>query len=142
MFLCGGGIRMLQLASLADRRRAGRSLLLSIVFAGLLALPRVGSLAGDSKQPAKTAPNSGEASGAPVAVLSGRVTDETGNPLPDARVIVAIPATNMRPVDPGTTHNLREATTGPGGNFWLQLPGPPRQRNESFSLALFCIGKV
>ncbi len=55
-----------------------------------------------------------------VAVLSGRVTNEAGEPVRDARVIVALPARNMRFVD--SKHKTLEAQTDEKGEYRLQVP--------------------
>jgi hypothetical protein len=55
-----------------------------------------------------------------VAMLSGRVTNEAGEPLREARVIVAIPARDMRFVD--AKHNTLEAHTDEKGEYRLEIP--------------------
>ncbi len=55
-----------------------------------------------------------------VAVLSGRVTNEAGEPVPEARVIVAIPARDMRFVD--SKHKTLEAQTDEKGEYRLEVP--------------------
>jgi protocatechuate 3,4-dioxygenase beta subunit len=59
---------------------------------------------------------------AAVAVLSGRVTNDAGEPLADVRVRVAIPATDMRFVESSTDHKTLEAKTGVNGEYRLELP--------------------
>jgi hypothetical protein len=66
------------------------------------------------------------------ATLRGRVTNEAGAPLPNVRVRVAIPATDMRFVaagavrkfvEPGTDYKLLEARSDAGGEYRLEIPG-------------------
>ena len=59
----------------------------------------------------------------PAAVLQGRVTDKQGAPLPGVRVRIAVPATDMRFVNPTTDHVLFEARSGAEGDYRLEVPG-------------------
>ena len=66
--------------------------------------------------------NNANADAAAVAILSGRVTNDAGEPLAGVRVRVAIPATDMRFVDSSTDHKTLEAKTGVNGEYRLELP--------------------
>lgn len=73
------------------------------------------------------------APGAKPAILRGRVVDESGAPLADVRVRVAIPATDMRFADITISsvnrgdfprpRDLREARTDARGEYRLEIPG-------------------
>ena len=53
--------------------------------------------------------------------LSGRVTNEAGEPLDDALVRVAIPATDMRYVDSNSDHKRLETLSNANGEYRLEL---------------------
>jgi protocatechuate 3,4-dioxygenase beta subunit len=91
------------------------------LVAGLLALPLAVAFAG--AQTSTAAPGGGQTPSAPGAILRGRVTDEAGAPLADVRVRVAIPAADMRFVDPSTPHRQVEAQSDDAGNYRLGLLG-------------------
>ncbi|WP_148598392.1 carboxypeptidase-like regulatory domain-containing protein [Aquisphaera giovannonii] len=66
------------------------------------------------------------------AILRGLVTDEAHAPLAEARILVAIPAADMRFIDAGTTRKLLkdavdcrvlEARSDAGGNYAVEVPG-------------------
>ncbi len=71
--------------------------------------------------------------GAKPAILRGRVVDESGAPLADVRVRVAIPATDMRFLGTDVTsvvregfpkpREIREVRTDAGGVYRMEIPG-------------------
>jgi Carboxypeptidase regulatory-like domain len=93
------------------------------IAAGLVAVSVIAGFTAEPKQQKQPAARSKSPTDAPPAVLYGRVTNESGDPLADARVSVAVPAANMRFLDPRARQRLREATTDANGNFWIELPG-------------------
>lgn len=71
---------------------------------------------------AESQPSNDLAAKAPATAIHGRVTDETGAPLADALVRVAIPATDMRFIDSGSRHKLLETRTDASGGYRIELP--------------------
>src|ERR1700733_4653673 len=65
------------------------------------------------------------------ATLRGHVTNEAGEPLADARVLAAVPATDMRFVDPSTNHKVAVARTDANGDYWLSISGIARPTRVS-----------
>ncbi|HVJ87465.1 MAG TPA: carboxypeptidase regulatory-like domain-containing protein [Caulifigura sp.] len=57
------------------------------------------------------------------AVIKGKVTDRTGQPIAEAVVRVAIPAADMRFIDSSSRHQQPETRTGPDGSYSLEVPG-------------------
>jgi hypothetical protein len=108
---------------LTQRRTNRLSALSATLVAGLVALPLVVAFAADPEQASKTAPAGQQPAGSQPAILRGRVTDEAGAPLADVRVRVAIPATDMRFVNPSTHHKQLEARSDANGDYRLELPG-------------------
>ncbi len=108
------------------RRRPNRPRALSATLvAGFAGLPLAVTFAAavEPGQAAQAVPKDQPAPAAPFAVLRGRVTTKTGDPLPGVRVLVAIPAADMRFVDPGTDHMRLEAKSDADGEYRLELPG-------------------
>lgn len=103
--------------------------------AGLVALPVIVGFAADAKAPGKAIPKRRESADSSAAIVYGRVTNESDDPLADARVSVAVPATNMRFLDARARQRLREATTDANGNFWLELPGVAKTTTISVDAA-------
>jgi beta-lactamase regulating signal transducer with metallopeptidase domain len=99
------------------------SALSAALVAALVTFPLVLAFAVDPEQTSKTAPKVQQPAGAQAAILRGRVTDEAGAPLADVRVRVAIPATNMRFIDPSTHHKQLEVKSDAKGDYRLELPG-------------------
>ena len=93
------------------------------LVAGLVAFPLVVGFAGEQDPPRRTAPGAQQPVGAPAAILRGRVTDEAGDPLPDVRVRVAIPAADMRFVDASTDHMQMEVRSDARGDYRMEVPG-------------------
>lgn len=91
-------------------------------LAGFFLLPLFIALAADP-QPAGNAAGDQKGAGGRVAVLRGRVTDQNGKPLAGARVRVAIPAADMRFVDPSTPEKQLEAKTDASGEYRLEIKG-------------------
>ena len=58
-----------------------------------------------------------------VAILRGRVGGEIGEPLAGVRVRAAIPASDMRFVNPGSNQILFEAITDDSGEYRLEIAG-------------------
>ncbi|MGP0068643.1 MAG: carboxypeptidase regulatory-like domain-containing protein [Isosphaeraceae bacterium] len=106
------------------RSRTNRpSALFATLVGGLFAFPLVVAIAVDPEQASKTAPKDQQAAAAQPAILRGRVTDEAGAPLADARVRIAIPAADMRFVDVSTNHKKLEARSDANGDYRLEIPG-------------------
>jgi beta-lactamase regulating signal transducer with metallopeptidase domain len=93
------------------------------LVAGLVILPLVVAFGVEPEQTSENARNSRQSTGAPAALLRGRVTNEAGAPLGNVRVRVAIPATDMRFVDSSTPHEQLEAKSNTKGDYRLELPG-------------------
>ena len=91
------------------------------LIAGLINLPLVAALAADFGQASQAAPGGRPSAKDRAAILRGRVTDETGAPLADVRIRVAIPAADMRYVDLNAGHKVREARSDPKGEYRLEL---------------------
>jgi beta-lactamase regulating signal transducer with metallopeptidase domain len=108
---------------LTQSRTNRLSVLSATLVAGLVTLPLVVAFAVDPEQTSKTAPKVQQPAGAQAAILRGRVTDEAGAPLADVRVRVAIPATNMRFIDPSTHHKQLEVKSDAKGDYRLELSG-------------------
>lgn len=105
--------------------------LIAAMVIGIATVPPA-AFAADPEQAKTTAPGSPAPSDAPPAILHGRVTDEAGAPLPDVRVRVAIPATDMRFIDDVTDrrfmgdvqeHGQIEVKTDARGDYRMQIPG-------------------
>ncbi len=92
-------------------------------IAALVTLALVVAGAADPQREGKSPSKGQQSDGARLAILRGRVTDEAGAPLADVRVRVAIPAADMRFVDPSTHHDQREARTDARGDYRLEFPG-------------------
>ena len=56
------------------------------------------------------------------AVLSGKVTNAAGEPIPAAVVRIAVPATDMRFVDPTSGHRQMEVRTDADGTYRFEIP--------------------
>jgi protocatechuate 3,4-dioxygenase beta subunit len=106
----------------SQRPRTFRAAALGALMLGLLGSPFLISSADDQAQSNKRSSEKQPAK-LPAAVLRGRVTDEKGKPLADVRVRVAIPATDMRFVDPSTPHKQLGAKTDAKGEYRLEMPG-------------------
>lgn len=86
-----------------------------LMIAALVALPLAIAFA-------ETPPPAGETARQSSASLTGLVTNEAGEPLADAQVRVAIPATDMRFVDSSSDHKLRETKTDAAGEYKFEFP--------------------
>ena len=100
------------------------ALLLTLVagFAGQVPA-KAGAVEPNPRQAARAAPAVQQPAAAPFAVLRGRVTSKAGAPLSGVRVRVAIPAADMRFVDPSTKQMQLEARSGEDGEYRLEFPG-------------------
>ena len=58
-----------------------------------------------------------------VTILSGRVTSHSGEPLEGVRIVVAIPATDMRFLDTKQHHKRLKAKTNASGEYRVEIPG-------------------
>jgi hypothetical protein len=83
----------------------------------------LGVFAADPAPPSKAGVKNPRAAGTAPASVRGRVTNEKGQPLADVRLRVAIPATDMRFVDPSTPHKQLVAKTDANGEYRLDIPG-------------------
>ncbi len=120
---------------LTQRRPNRLNLLSAMLVAGLAALPLALAFAIDPQQAREPAPKGEPSAGAHTAILRGRVTNEAGAPLAGVRVLVAIPAMDMRFVDAGAErgfvrgyrdhkpHKLLEARSDAAGDYRLEIPG-------------------
>ena len=116
---------------LTQSRTNRLSALSAAIVAGLVTLPLVVAFAADPGQASKTAPEGQQSAGAQAAILRGRVTDEAGAPLADVRVRVAIPAADMRSVDPTTPpQTTRKPDPTPGASTGWRFPGSPSPRRS------------
>jgi beta-lactamase regulating signal transducer with metallopeptidase domain len=106
------------------QRRTGRLTALSAaIVVGLAGLPLAVAFAVEQDPAVKAAPVNQPLADAPGAVLRGRVTTKAGTPLRGARVLVAIPAIDMRQIEPGAAIKLLETRADANGEYLLQLPG-------------------
>ncbi len=69
-----------------------------------------------------------------VAVVKGRVTDKAGQPLAASVVTVAIPAGDMRQLQPDQ-HRLLQAKTDANGEYELEIPGIVEPTKVSIDVA-------
>ena len=106
---------------LTQRQTIRLSVQSAIFVAAIAAFPLVVVFAAGAPEAPNNA-NTEVRDAAAVATLSGRVTNDAGEPLPGVRVRVAIPATDMRFVDSSTGHKTLEARTGVNGEYRLELP--------------------
>lgn len=68
-------------------------------------------------------PDSAPADNEKAAILKGKVTDDSGNPLANARVSVAVPAMDMRHVDVADDeHRILHVKTDADGEYVLEVP--------------------
>ncbi len=104
--------RIVMLAQFRTNRLNVRS---ASLVAALVALPLAVAIA-------EAPPKSGDSAQQTAPVIQGRVTNDAGEPLADARVRVAIPATDMRFVDSSSDHQLLETKTDASGAYRLELP--------------------
>jgi beta-lactamase regulating signal transducer with metallopeptidase domain len=106
--------------------RHDRTNRLSVVSAALLtaivSVPLVVGFSADPGGQKQSSEKDQKTAGGRVAVVQGRVTDEAGAFLPDTRVRVAVPATDMRFVD-WRTPGVVETKTDPTGEYRLEIPG-------------------
>jgi beta-lactamase regulating signal transducer with metallopeptidase domain len=103
--------------------RANRlSALSATLVAGVVTLPLVVAFAVEPEQTSRNDPKAVQSAGNQPTILRGRVTDEGGDPLTDVLVRIAIPAADMRFVDPSTPHKQREARSNASGDYRLELP--------------------
>ncbi len=91
--------------------------------AALVMVPLAVAFAVGPEPAGQAPPGAQKPADAPTAVLKGRVTSKAGAPLPGVRVIVAIPAADMRFVDPATDHPRVEGKTDANGDYQIKLPG-------------------
>ena len=103
----------------------GRANRFSVLTAMLFAVSAPGAFADEPK----AAPEVRQP-GQP-AVLKGRVTNEAGVGLPGARVRVAIPAVDMRNIDPRTPQLIMEARADENGDYRVELPGIAKRTSVS-----------
>lgn len=103
----------------AAGRRAVRALFVAGVGVSFMAL----GFAADPTAPTKPVPKPEPVPNGPPAIIRGQVTNESDEPLADVRVRVAIPASDMRFVDPTTPHKLFEAKSDAKGNYTVEIPG-------------------
>ena len=112
---------------LARSRTDLSSALHAAILAGLVGFPLVATVAVAGEQASKAAQGAERSPGARAAIIRGRVTDEAGAPLADVRVLVrvllAIPAADMRNVPAGTDRKQLEARSDAKGDYTLELPG-------------------
>jgi len=118
-----GGTLSRRIRMLTQSRSNRLNALSATLVAGLVALPLVVAFAIDPEQTSKPVPKGQQSTGAPAAILRGRVTNEAGAPLADVRVRVAIPAADMRFVDASTQHKQLEAKSDANGDYRLEIPG-------------------
>jgi uncharacterized GH25 family protein len=106
------------------QRRANRLSALSLTLvAGLAGFPLVLAYATSPEQTSNAAAEVQQPAGAPVAVLRGRVKSKEGVPLPGVRIRVAIPATDMRQIDPSRKLTVLEANSDANGDYRVEIPG-------------------
>jgi len=99
------------------------SALRATILTGLVTLPVVVAVAGDSEQTDMTASNGQQSSSAQATILYGRVTDKAGAALAGVRVRIAIPAVDMRIMDASIPHKQLEAKSDAHGDYRLEIPG-------------------
>jgi hypothetical protein len=106
-------IRRQTVAGLKELIGMARLFIMGLVVALWLAV-----FSGHTKLPADDAkgPNSG------ATILSGRVTNADGAGLAGVRVRIAIPAADMRFVDPTSPHKQMETKTDARGDYRLEIP--------------------
>jgi hypothetical protein len=108
---------------LTERRTNCLNALSATIVAGLVTLPLAVAFAVDLEQTNKADSKGPQpASGRP-AVLRGRVRNDEGASLADVRVLVAIPAVDMRFVDGSTPHKRMEVRSDAKGEYRLELSG-------------------
>jgi protocatechuate 3,4-dioxygenase beta subunit len=107
----------------AQGRTTQLSALSAGLVAGLVAVSTIVTFAADPEQTSKTSPKGEQTGGAQTAILRGRVTNEAGAPLANVRVVVAIPAADMRFVDSTSPHQQRDAKSNTKGDYRLEVPG-------------------
>ena len=115
---------------LTQSRTNRLSALSATLVAGLVTLPLVVAFAVDPEQTSKTAPKGQQPAGAQAAILRGRVTNEAGAPLADVRVRVAIPATDMRFVDPARITSNWKPNPMPKATTGWRFPGSQSARRS------------
>ncbi len=59
----------------------------------------------------------------PVGVVRGRVLSNQGVALPGVRVLVAVPAVDMRSIDPSSNHTVLETRSDANGDYRVEIPG-------------------
>lgn len=100
------------------------------LIAGLIGLPL--TLAAGPQEKTRTAPESTPKAAGPNAILQGRVTDENDAPVADVRILIAIPAVDMRFMDWVSDSGVEDfpkpktrldARTDAKGNYRLEIPG-------------------
>lgn len=68
---------------------------------------------------------------ASTSVLSGKVMNEAGEAIPEAVVRIAIPAADMRFVDPSSEHRQMEVRTSADGSYKFEIPETPKSTKVS-----------
>ncbi len=121
---------------LTQRRTTRLSASSAVLVAGLALVPLTVAFAGGQEPAGKAAPAAQPPAGAPGAVLKGRVTTKAGDPLPGVRVLVVVPAADMRFVDPSTDHTRFEAKSDANGNYQVKLPGITKSTKISIDAML------
>jgi hypothetical protein len=119
------------------RQRTGfLGLLRSAFLIGFAGFPPAIGFAVGQEPAGKAAPEAQKPPGAPVAVLRGRVTSKLGRALPGVRVLVAIPATDMRQLEPDASRRLLETKSDAKGDYVLELPGIARRTTISIDATM------
>jgi protocatechuate 3,4-dioxygenase beta subunit len=93
------------------------------IVAALVVLPALVGFAAETAKSSKLTSRGRKPASAAAAILRGRVTGDDDAPLANARVRIAIPAADMRFVDPTTSDKQLETKTDAHGDYRLEIPG-------------------
>jgi hypothetical protein len=118
-----GGSLSRRIRMLTENRRNRLSGLSAALVVGLVSLPFVVGFAADPAPNDRGDSKEQKAERGSIALLEGRVNNEAGAPLADARVRVAIPAARILFLVSPADHRLLETKTDAKGDFRLELPG-------------------
>src|SRR5262245_19371158 len=91
------------------------------IYAGYFMLPLAGTFPSEPETSGRAVARDRQSDSAPSAILRGHVKNADGTPLPGVRIRIAVPAADMRFVDPTTSHRQLETKTDARGDYRLEI---------------------
>ncbi len=108
---------------LARRRTHRFRIRTALLVAMLVTAPMAFASAIDDQETSTTSkPKANRQTAGAAPIVAGRITSDSGDPLAGVLVKIAIPASDMRFVFPGSGHKTLEAKTDEDGQYKIELP--------------------